>query len=116
MVFHPGKVLSVFPSRGKAEAAAATVRFWDQNLHTVKVSDDIAAQLRKGDMVLVDYYPISEKMNRPRMIAVKRVEKADQKDVWESYQEFFRLKKRALLEKRRQEGMQAPPRSNVGIG
>ena len=42
MVYHPGRVLKVFAAQTKAGETAATRRFWDNNLHTVKVSKDIA--------------------------------------------------------------------------
>ncbi len=115
MVYHPGKVLNVFPAEGKQGETAATIRFWDNNLHTVKVSHDIASKIKQGDMVLVDYYPISERMNRPRMVAVKKVAKKDEKELWSHYQEFLKLKKKALVAKKR-EPVQAPTRLPVGIG
>lgn len=116
MVYHPGRVLKVFPAEGRQGETAATIRFWDNNLHTVKVSRDIAGKLREGSMVLVDYYPISDRLNRPRMITVKIVSKKDEKELWSHYQGFLRLKKRAIMEKNTAEKLQAPPRSMVGVG
>lgn len=115
MVYHPGKVLNVFPAEGKQNDTAATIRFWDSNLHTVKVSGEISSKIKEGNTVLVDYYPISERLNRPKMIVIKIVDKKDEKDLWLHYQSFLKLKKKALLAKKA-ETMQAPPRSNVGIG
>ncbi len=116
MVYHPGRVLKVFPAEGRQGETAATIRFWDSNLHTVKVSREIAGKLREGSMVLVDYYPISERLNRPRMVAVKTLNKKDEKELWSHYQGFLRLRKKAILEKTATEKLQAPPRSMEGVG
>jgi hypothetical protein len=115
MVYHPGRVLKVFPSEGRQGETAATIRFWDNNLHTVKVSREISAKLREKSTVLVDYYPVSERMNRPRMIAVKIVNKEDEKELWSHYQDFLKLKKKAMIAKK-MEGAQPPARSMVGVG
>jgi hypothetical protein len=116
MVYHPGRVLKVFPAEGKHGETAATIRFWDNNLHTVKVSKEIAGRLKEGGMVLVDYYPISERLNRPRMIAVKIVSKKDEKELWSHYQGFLKLKKKAILARKDADNVQPPPRSMVGVG
>lgn len=118
MVYHPGLVLNVFPAQGKQGETAATVKFWDSNLHTVKVSSEIAKTIKQGDMVLVDYYPISERLNRPRMVAAKMVDKKDSKELWSHYQGFLKMKKKALMAKKKSEEatLKTPPRSNVGIG
>lgn len=115
MVYHPGRVLKVFPEEGRQSDTAATIRFWDSNLHTVKVAKEIAGKLKEGSMVLVDYYPISERLNRPRMIAVKIVNKKDEKEVWSHYQEFLKLKKKAMLARKSME-IQAPQRPMIGVG
>jgi hypothetical protein len=115
MVYHPGRVLNVFPGEGKTGETAATIRFWDSNLHTVRVSREISSKIKQGDMVLVDYYPISERLNRPRMVAVKKVSKRDEKDLWSHYQDFLKMKKKAIMAKKRAE-IQVPPPSNVGVG
>jgi hypothetical protein len=115
MVYHPGRVLNVFPAEGKQGETAATIRFWDNNLHTVRVSHDIASKIKQGNTVLVDYYPISDRLNRPRMVAKKIVDNKNEKELWSHYQEFLRIKKKALTAKRKAE-IQTPPPSNVGIG
>jgi hypothetical protein len=116
MVYHPGRVLKVFPAEGKSGETAATIRFWDNNLHTVRVSKDISGKLTEGRMVLVDYYPVSERLNRPRMEAISIVNKKDEKELWAHYQEFLKMKKKAILAKMKAEGAHIPPRSNVGVG
>ena len=116
MVYHPGRVLKVFPSHGKETDTAATIRFWDSNLHTVKVHNGIAEKLREGNMVLVDYYPLSERLNRPKMVAMSIVDKKDETELWDHYQEFLDMRKKAILAKRKAEGAQIPPPSNIGVG
>lgn len=116
MVYHPGRVLKVFPAEGKQSETAATIKFWDNNLHTVKVSREISNKLREGNVVLVDYYAISERLNRPRMVAVKIVNKKDENELWSHYQGFLKLKKKAILAKKEAPKPQAQPRPYVGVG
>ena len=116
MVYHPGRVLKVFPSEGKSGETAATIRFWDNNLQTVKVSREISAKIREGNMVLVDYYPVSERLNRPRMVAINIVDKKDENELWKHYREFLQMRKKAIIAKKKEQGMQPPPRSYVGVG
>ena len=115
MVYHPGRVLKVFAAQTKAGETAATIRFWDNNLHTVKVSKDIASYLKEGDMVLVDYYPVSESLNRPRMEAMSIVNKKDENELWEHYKQFLDLKKRAMMMQAKQQGS-GPQRPPIGVG
>ncbi len=120
MVYHPGKVLKVFPAGKKEGDTAAAIRFWDNNLHTVKVSRDIADKVREDNMVLVDYYPISERLNRPKMVAISIVNKKDEKELWKHYQDFLNMKKKAIIAKKKAENAaqsaHIPPRSNIGVG
>jgi hypothetical protein len=117
MVYHPGKVLKVFPAETREGDTAATIRFWDGNLHTVRVSKAISDKLKENNMVLVDYYPISERLNRPKMVAVSIVKKEDEDDLWNHYQSFLRMKRKAIQAAKQQvQGAQIPPRSNVGVG
>ena len=109
-------MLKVFPAGGKDSDTAATIRFWDSNLHTVKVSKDISEKIRQDQMVLVDYYPMSERLNRPKMIAMSIVNRKDEKELWDHYQEFLKMRKKAILAKQAAQGAQIPPRSNVGVG
>lgn len=106
----------MFPGRTKETDTAATIRFWDSNLHTVKVHKDIAGKVREGNMVLVDYYPLSERLNRPRMVAMSIVDKKDEKDLWDHYREYLSMRKKAIIAKQKAEGAQFPPRSNIGVG
>ena len=116
MVYHPGRVLKVFPAEGKQGETAATIRFWDNNLHTVKVSKDIARKIRENCMVLVDYYPISERLNRPKMVAMNIVNEKDEKDLWAHYQDFLRMKKKAILVKKSGDPSRIPPQAMAGVG
>jgi hypothetical protein len=116
MVYHPGRVLKAFPAGRKQGETAATIRFWDNNLQTVKVSREISKKVKEGDMVLVDYYPISERLNRPRMVAIKIVDKKDENELWSHYQSFLSMKKKALRARKPDQKPQTPPRSMEGVG
>ena len=110
MVYHPGKVLEMFPKRGKEDDAQAMVEFWDENLSIVRLDRRIDGAVKKGDLVLVDYYPSEIKPHNPKWVAVKVVEAKKSDIVWKRYkQHHSRLKMMA--------GSTVPqPQHNVGIG
>jgi hypothetical protein len=65
MVYHPGKVIELFPKSGKEDAAQAMVEFWDENLSIVRLDKKIERKAKNGDMVLVDYYPSTAGSRKP---------------------------------------------------
>jgi hypothetical protein len=111
MVYHPGKVLELFPKKGKDDDTQAMVEFWDENLSVVRVDRKIEGSVKKGDMVLVDYYPSETKPHNPRWLAVKIVDSKKSDAVWKKFkQHHSRLKMMASST------MPPQPQHNVGIG
>jgi hypothetical protein len=110
MVYHPGKVVEVFPKKGKADAAQAMIEFWDENLSIVRLDAQIEGAVRQGDTVLVDYYPSSEKPHNPKLVAVKVVDRKKSDAVWKKYkQHHSRLKQ--------MQSLVAPVQQhNIGVG
>ena len=45
MVYHPGRVLKVFKDNS-GKNAQATVEFWDENIHTLKIDKPIADKIK----------------------------------------------------------------------
>lgn len=110
MVYHPGRILELFPKAEKDDDAQAMVEFWDENLSIVRLDKRIESHAKRGDMVLVDYYPSETKPHNPRWLAVKIVDSKKSGMVWKRYkQHHIRLKMM-------QSAMQQPQQSNVGIG
>ena len=62
-MYHPGKILNVYKEKNNTQA---TVEMWDENLFTLHVANNIASKVKKNDIVLVDYRPISEKLQIPK--------------------------------------------------
>jgi len=87
-MYHPGKVLNVYKER---DSTQATVEMWDENLFTLHVEDKISNKIKKNDIVLVDYRPISEKLQIPRQTITKIFNKKE--DIWKTYKEFLKKKK-----------------------
>ncbi len=62
-MYHPGKVLAVFSTKDKnvrgESNVQATLEMWDENVITFLVAPEIAESIKKGDIALVDYRPVS---------------------------------------------------------
>jgi hypothetical protein len=110
MVYHPGKVLEMFPKKAKEDSTQAMVEFWDENLSTVLVDRNIENTIKKGDTVLVDYYPAEAKPHNPRWIAVKVVEEKKAEAVWKRYKQHHSKLKMM------QSSTVMQPQHNVGVG
>jgi len=65
---------------------------WDENVLTFLVDPKIAAKIKKGDYVLVDYRPM-DKVPAPRHTIVKILKPDVGKRVWNSYKDFLQSKK-----------------------
>ncbi|MDD4877918.1 MAG: hypothetical protein PHO02_02685 [Candidatus Nanoarchaeia archaeon] len=97
-MFHPGKVTGIFSPKDKEvhsadDSTQALVEMWDENLFTCMVDPKIAAKLKEGDVVLVDYRPVSEKSTVPKQIISKIVYKKKASMLWEQYAEYKRQRK-----------------------
>lgn len=98
-MYHPGKVLEVIANDGKEVIASdstvqATLRMWDENILTLEVSPKIAAKIKAGQTVLVDYRPDkSREAPVPNHIVVAILAGKKALKVWESYREMFEKRK-----------------------
>ena len=98
--YHVGRVLEIFSPRDKNVkssdlTAQALIETWDENTMTFLVDPKLVDKLKEGDIVLLDYNPISEKMAIPKMIIVKILYGQKAKKTWDAYKEYF--KKRPKL-------------------
>ena len=96
-MFHPGRVLEVFPSRHKDVSSGdastqAMLDMWDENLITVAVDAKLAATIKKDDVVLVDYTPMADKP-APRLIVTKILKGVIAKNAWSTYKSHHKSKK-----------------------
>jgi 23S rRNA U2552 (ribose-2'-O)-methylase RlmE/FtsJ len=101
-IYHPGKVVEVFSPNGKDvfsddAKVQATVEMWDENILTLNVAQNIAKEIKRDDVVLVDYSPISQKILAPKTIIVKilRGEKAEK--IWKIYKQLYEKRKKQPL-------------------
>lgn len=97
-MFHPGKVTGIYRPKDKDvhssdDTTQALVEMWDENLFTCMVDSKIAAKLKEGDVVLVDYRPFSDKLPTPRQVISKIVYKKKASDLIEQYADYKRQRK-----------------------
>ncbi len=95
--YHPGTIIEVLsPSSKEIKSADRTtqalVEMWDGNMITLLVDAKIANSVKSGDVVIVDYHPVSVKFPRPKMIATKIVSGKKSENILKSYKNY--LKKR----------------------
>lgn len=97
-MYHPGKVLEVFNSKDKNVKCAegttqAIVEMWDENMFTFLVAEKIADRIKQGDIALVDYRIVSEKIPIARQVIIKVLDKEKGKKVWKTYKEYHNKRK-----------------------
>jgi hypothetical protein len=95
MMYHVGKVLKVFrPGEKGLESSdvstQALLEMWDENMFTCSVADKISSKIKEGDMVIVDYGPISAKLLIPKQIITKILRGENAKFLVHQGQEFVR--------------------------
>lgn len=111
-MFHPGKVLNIYREKSNTQA---TVEMWDENLFTFHVANSISSKIKKDDVVLVDYRPVSDKVPIPKQLITKILNKNDIS--WNIYKTYFRKKKaEALKAKKQKVGLVPVSQSNSLAG
>ncbi|MDE1797909.1 MAG: hypothetical protein KGH63_00700 [Candidatus Micrarchaeota archaeon] len=112
-MYHPGKIVEVLrPSDKEVQSAdssvQATLRMWDENIITLIVAPKLAAKVKAGQMVLVDYRPSPEhRPPTPAHIIVKILSGKKAEAVWSTYREMYDRQKR-------QSAPAAPAQSYIG--
>ncbi|MFQ6135760.1 MAG: hypothetical protein ACE5PM_01115 [Candidatus Hydrothermarchaeales archaeon] len=101
-MYHPGKVLKIFSSQDEDIEAAndetqAMLMMWDRNLLTLLVDLNLAAKVKEGDIVLVDYRPLSDRgPPAPKMIVTKVLRGEIAERTWREYKAYYKKKKEEL--------------------
>lgn len=108
MVYHPGRILKVFKD-AVGKNAQATVEFWDENIHTLKIDAKIADKVKEDSFVLVDYYPTKTQPYRPNFIIVNVLEDKEANEIWKQYKDL--LVKRRTSKPKQGQRMNAPPQN-----
>ena len=97
-MYHPGKVLENFNSKDKSissadESTQATLDMWDENIITFSVAPKLAGKIKKGDVALVDYRPISDSIGIPKHVIIKILSGNKGKELWSIYKDYLKKKK-----------------------
>lgn len=94
-MYHPGKILEVFKAHDKDVVSSdnsvqATMRMWDENVLTMLVAPKLAAKIKGGQIVLVDYRPEpARRAPVPSHTVVKIISGKKAEAVWKAYREVF---------------------------
>ena len=96
-MYHPGRVLDIFSSKDKNiesvdNTTQAMLEMWDENLITVLVEPHLNEKIKKEDIVLVDYRPMSGRPI-PKMTVTKVLKSTAGKNIWSTYKDFFKKRK-----------------------
>ncbi|MBI2578260.1 MAG: hypothetical protein HYW26_00965 [Candidatus Aenigmarchaeota archaeon] len=109
-MYHPGRVLKIFSAKDREVKGDATtqalVEMWDENLFTFAVDAKIAADVKEGDIVLVDYTSVSQSSHMPRHVIVKILRGKTADAIWKEYKKYDDKKKRALAKQAAQAASQ----------
>ncbi len=94
-MYHPGKVMRLFSPKDKEVLSAddnlhALVEMWDENIFTVLVDAKLAAKIREGDVVIVDYYPISPQSQVPKRVVTKVLRGKASEALWTAYKAYHK--------------------------
>ena len=95
-MYHPAEVKTIIKKSGKVAETHATIVTWDENLFTFKVSTEIENEIKKGDIVLVDYRPIESPPHVPRLIICKILDSKEGKEVMDEYKKYHKDKKQTV--------------------
>lgn len=90
-MYHIGRVVEIFSGDDKNAVAfdnsvQALLDMWDENLITVSVDAHLSRQIKKDDIVLVDY---TATQTGPRMIVAKILRGELAKRSWKHYKDHF---------------------------
>lgn len=99
-MYHPGKVIEIF-STGKGiksndSSIQITLEMWDENILTFNICQKLGKTVKEGDIVIVDYSPISEKMPVPKHEIVKILQGDAGQKMWKKYKDFLKRKRPAV--------------------
>jgi len=101
---HPGKVMDIYSASGRNIVSAGTsiqamVKMWDGHTLVINVDSRLKGKIRKGDIVLVDYYP-SEKFKTPvpKMLVSKTLRGDPARKIVEEYKSYFKRTRRMKRE------------------
>jgi|SRR3989338_4117841 len=94
-MYHPGKILKLFSPKDKEVLSAddnlhALIEMWDENIFTVLVDAKLASKIREGDVVIVDYYPISPQSQIPKRIVTKILRGKASEALWTTYKGYHK--------------------------
>ena len=117
-MYHPGQVRTIIKRNENNTDTHATLLMWDGLMFTFKVSSSIEDKIKKGDIVLVDYNPISTPPHTPKWTVCKILKGDEAKRVMAEYKGYYKRQKK---EKRTMQAPQytpppLPPTTIPGVG
>src|SRR3972149_9987038 len=94
---HPGKVVKVFSSRdgdvrSSDSSTQVLVEMWGENVFTFMVDSHIS-DIKDGEIVLVDYTPLSSTNPTPKHLVVKVLKGKTADATWNRYKKYHENRK-----------------------
>ena len=98
VMFHIGKVMEIFTGDDKSiiafdNSTQALLDMWDENIITFSVAPKLAGKIKKGDIALVDYRPVSDSLGIPKHVIIKILSGNKGKELWSIYKDYLKKKK-----------------------
>lgn len=120
-MYHIGEVIEVFGKSknifGSDKTTQVLLNMWDENILTLLIEESLVSKVKNGDVVLVDYRPISAQNNSPRMIVVKILKGDVGRKAWRTYKvrlEELKGKRDKQNQVQMPQRMQQPPPTYIG--
>src|SRR3990172_7467360 len=97
-MYHPGKVVKVFSGkdtdvRSSDATTQVLVEMWDENVFTFIVDPHIS-DVKEGEVVLVDYTPLSSTNPTPKHLVVKVLKGKTADATWNRYKKYYENRKK----------------------
>ena len=94
-MYHPGKIIRLLSPQDKDVISAdqsvhALVEMWDENVFTVLIDERLGTKPKEGDVVIVDYYPISPQSQVPKRVVTKILRGKAAELLWSTYKVYQR--------------------------
>ena len=96
-MYHPGKVIEIFSTGKEIKTTDGTIQvaleMWDENVLTFNICSKLGTSVNEGDIVIVDYGPVSVKNPTPKHEIVKVLKGGKGKKMWKKYKDFLNARK-----------------------
>ena len=103
-MYHPGKVVRIFSGKNSDVKSAdattqALVEMWDEIVFTFLVDPHIA-DIKEGEVVLVDYSPLSTTNPAPKHLITKVLKGKTGDTTWSKYKKYYESSRKKTVQQK----------------